>query len=241
MIAILLVFAILTPGAQKPGTQPTDADFLPAGPFLFEPGAIQPTYMDAFDSRPVVKSPDGKLAVTVTGPKESYGAWVTIDPSDFPNGAIQVWPIQRNCAVLWRSDSEAFALTDNRYANASYALVFGTQFHMGENGEGLGIPITDVTPVIRKNFETRAQKFYVANAYEIDLIYVKALQWVGDDQLLVGLNARTSLATPLDQKIQDLRVRDWYLGYMIDVRSKKVVGELDEGQLLSQYGIKVAK
>lgn len=245
LLAVLLAFTALTPGAQKPdsGTRSADADSLAAGPFLFEPGAIQPRYMDAFDSRPIVKSPDGRLAVTVTGPKESYGAWVTIDPSEFPDGPVQVWPIQRNVDVLWRPDSRMFALTDNRSANASYLLLFGIHFRMGEGegGERLGIPITDLTPPVQEVFEARAQKFYAPAAYNTDLVYVKALRWVGNGRLLAGLNAKTSLSNPPGQNRQDIRVKDWYVGYVIDVTSKKVVEELSERQLFSQYGIKVTK
>jgi RHS repeat-associated protein len=75
---------IVTAQKPEPATRPAQTDLLPAGPFLFEPGTIHPTFMDAFGDRPVVRSPDGRLAVTVTGPRESYGAWVTIAPSAFP-------------------------------------------------------------------------------------------------------------------------------------------------------------
>src|SRR5208337_3438447 len=142
-----LVFTTLALAAQK--TAPASPDFLPeegvpGGQFLFERGTSRPTHMDAFDDRPVVKSPDGKLGVTVTGPKASWDAWVTISPSTLPGGPVQVWPIQRNVDVLWRPDSQAFALTDNRHADLSYVFVCGTEFRMGESGKGLGVPITDL-------------------------------------------------------------------------------------------------
>lgn len=245
LITISLVFSTLTPVAQKPGsaTRPADTDFLPAGPFLFEPGAIHPTYMDAFDSRPVVKSPDGTAQITVTGPPESLKAWITIQflGRDLQRLEYRVWPIEANVDVLWRPDSEAFALTDNRYADDSYVLVFGTHFYMGERGTKMGVPISDLTPVVWHEFEGRAQKFYAPDAYDTDLIYAKALRWMGNDQLLVGLDARTSLTNPPGPKIQDMRIREWHSGYLVDVPSKKVVDEFSEGQLLSHYGIKVAK
>lgn len=213
--------------------------FLAAGPFLFSPDAIHPTYMDWLDNRPVVESPDGKLGVSVTGPKESWGAWVTINPSEFPDGPIQVWPIQRDVDVLWRPDSQAFALTDNRYANDSYVLVFGTRFQMGENGPELGVPVTDLTPVVEKAFEKRAQGYYASadHGYETRLFYAKVLRWIGNDELLVGVSAMTvGPATFANRGIME-----WSLGYVVDVSQKTIVRELSESQLLSQYGIKVAK
>jgi hypothetical protein len=247
----LLALSTALTAQQKPPTavQKTDhaippgqRKFLAAGPFLFRPGAIQPTYMDAFDSRPVVESPDGKLAVTVTGPKQSWGAWITISPSAFPDGPIQVWPLQANADVLWNPNSDVFALTDNRYANDSFVLVFGTSFRMGNHGSGLGVPITDLTPTIWSAFKTRAQEFYATDAYQADIFYAKALLWIAGDQLLVGLDARTSLNNlPAGSTWRDMKIKEWYLGYVVDVSQKKVVRELSESQLLSQYGISVAK
>jgi hypothetical protein len=164
-IAFFLTTATLELAAQQPSPAAhTDKDFLPAGPFLFEPGAVRPTYMDAFNSRPVVKSSDGKFGLTVTGPKESYEAWVTISPSKFPDGPVQVWPIQASVAVLWRPNSQSFALTDNRYANLSYVLVCGTEFRIGEDEPGLGVQIVDLTPIVRKAFEESARKYYETRA-----------------------------------------------------------------------------
>lgn len=249
--ALVLTAAIASAAQQRPvsATQesnrtvpPAQGKFLAAGPFLFSPGAAQPTYMDAFDSRPTVESPDGKLAVTVTGPKQSWGAWVTISPSVFPDGPVQVWPLQASADVLWNPNSHVFALTDNRNANDSYVLVFGTRFQMGENGPGLGVPITDLTPTIWSAFKTRAKEFYATDAYQADLFYTKTLLWVADDQLLVGLDAKTSLNNvPAGSTWRDMKIKEWYVGYVVDVSQKKVVRELSESQLLSEYGISVAK
>ena len=212
-----------------------DQAYLPAGPFLFEPGTIHPTYMDAFDTRPVVKSPDGKLGLTVSGPKESYAAWVTISPSTFPDGPVQVWPVQANVDVLWRPDSQEFALTDNRYANLSYLLVCGTEFRMGEDELGLGVAITDLTPVVRKAFEERAGKYYETDDYETRLFYAKALRWIGSPELLVGVSARTVGPVRFPNKGQ----REWDFAYVMNVADEKIVREVDKDQLLSEYKIKV--
>lgn len=246
----LLAFSTALTAQQKPisavhkstpGSLPSQTKFLAAGPFLFSPGAIQPTYMDAFDSRPVVGSPDGKLAVTVTGAKQSWAAWVTVSRSVFPDGPVQVWPLQASADVLWNPDSQVFALTDNRYANDSFVLVVGTSFRMGNHGSGLGVPIMDLTPTIWSAFKTRAQAFYAADAYQADLFYPKVLRWTADDQLLVGLDARTSLSNvPAGSTWRDMKIKEWYLGYVVDVSQKKIVRELSESQLLSEYGIKVA-
>jgi hypothetical protein len=170
-----------------PATRSPEPDYLPAGPFYFQPGTPHPTHMDAFDSRPAVKSPDGKAKITVTGPSESLEAWVTLQfLGRYDRGLeYQVWPIERDVAVLWRPDGQAFALTDNRYANRSYVLVCGTNFRMGESGPELGIPIVDLTPVVRKAFEAHMKKYYAPHKYETRLFYAKVLRWIRNDQLLV--------------------------------------------------------
>ena len=201
------------------------------------PSAARPTYLDAFEARPIVKSPDGRLAVTVTGPKESYLAWLTIDPSASPGGPIQVWPIQRNGEALWRPDSNALAFTDNRYANLAYVLVFGTRFDMGESGAKLGLPVEDLTPIVRKTFDSRAQEYYARSDYDSRLFYAKALRWVGDDRLLVGVNAKTVGPASFPNR----GIKDWYVAYLIDVSGKRVLRELDEGRMLSEYGIDLDK
>jgi hypothetical protein len=235
-LTAFLVAATLALAAQQPDAAAhTKNDFLPAGPFLFEPGTIHPTYMDAFNDRPDVKSPDGKLGLTVTGPKKSWGAWVTIFPSKFPDGPVQVWPIQGNVDVLWRPDSRAFALTDNRYANHSYVIVCGTEFRMGESGEGLGVPITDLTPVIQKAFAEPAQKYYGTDDYDTLSFYAKVLRWVGKNDLLVGISAMTSGPTTFPNR----GLREWNLAYLVNVPNREVLREVDKKQLLSEYKIAV--
>ena len=72
-LLIAISLALVTTRARTQDTVPsaryTQQGLLAAGPFLFGRDTIPPTYMDAFDTRPVVGSPDRKLAVTVTGPK----------------------------------------------------------------------------------------------------------------------------------------------------------------------------
>lgn len=234
-ITVLLTIAASALAAQQPNSATAaDKDFLPASPFQFEPGGIQPAYMDAFDDRPVAKSPDGKLDITVTGPKDPFQAWVTISPSTFPSAAVRVWPIQASVAVLWEPDSKAFALTDNRYANNSYVLVCGTEFRMGEDEPGLGIPITDLTPVVRKAFEERTEKYYKTDEYETRLFYAKVLRWIGNDDLLIGISART--ARP--PTFPDRGINEWDFAYLVDVPDRKVVREVNKVQLLSEYKIK---
>jgi len=235
-IMVLLVFAALELAAQPPrSVASADKDYLPAGPFLFEPGTIQPKFMDAFNDRPAVQSPDGKLEVTVTAPKKSYAAWLTISFSAFPDRSIQVWPIQASVAALWRPDSKAFALTDNRYANRSFVLVCGTDFRMGEEGEGLGVPITDLTPIVEKAFQEPARIYYETDNYETRLFYSKVLRWIGNTDLLVGVSATTVGSASLP----DRGMKEWDLAYLVDVPDGKVVRELDREKLLSEYKIKL--
>lgn len=234
-IMVLLVVAALGLAAQQPRpVAPADKDFLPAGPFLFEPGAIQPTYMDAFDDRPTVKSPNGKFGITVTGPKESYAAWVTVSLSASPDVSIRVWPIQASVAVLWRPNSQAFAVTDH-YSNDSYVLSCGTTFRMEDDPGGLGVPITDLTPIVRKAFDARAEKYYESDNFEARLFYAIALRWVGNDDLLVGISARTMGPTTFPNQGQ----KEWDFAYLVDVPNRKILREVDKEQLLLEYKIMV--
>jgi hypothetical protein len=236
LMLVLIIMATTGLVAQQPSSAGlVDKKFLPAGPFVFEPGTVQPIYMDAFDDRPLIKSPDGKLGVTVTGPKRSYEAWVTISPSTFPDGPVQVWPLQASADVLWRPDSRAFALTDNRYANHSYVFVCGTEFRMGESGEGRGVPIIDLTPVVQKAFAEPAQKYYGTGDYDDRLFYAKVLRWVGNDDLLVGISAMTAGPTAFPNR----GLREWNFAYLVNVANGKVLREVDKEQLLSEFKITV--
>jgi hypothetical protein len=240
LIMLSLAFTSLALAAQK--TAPASPDFLPeeglqGGTFLFERGTSRPTHMDFLEGRPVVKSPDGRLGVTVTGPKESYGAWVTISPSTFPDGPVQVWPMQASVSVLWRRDSQAFALTDKRYADHSFVLVCGTEFRMGESGPDLGVAITDLTPIVGDAFKEHVRKYYETDNYEALLAYAMALRWVGNDNLLIGVNAKTWGPHTFPNR----GINDWYLAYLVDVPNTKVLREVGKDQLLSEYKIKVAE
>ena len=134
------------------------------------------------------------------------------------------------------SDSRAFALTDNRYANLSYALVCGTEFRMGEDGPGLGVPITDLTPIVRKAFEEHPRKYYGADDnYETRLFYAVALRWVESDDLLVGVSATTAGPPTLP----DHGVKIWTVAYLFDVPKEKLLREIGREQLLSEYKIRV--
>ena len=233
-----MLAAILTPTAQVAVfAKPSERDLPPTGSFAFEPGAIHPTYMDAFGDRPVVKSPDGKLGVTVTGPKESYAAWVTISLAAFPEGSIQVWPIQASVDVLWRPDSQAFALTDMRNANRSYVLVCGTDFRMEDNGEGLGVPITDLTSAIENAFQKIPQEYYAGQSFDTPQFFAMVLRWTGNEQLLVGVSAQTSGPGTFP----DRGIKEWNVAYLIDVPSRKVLHVVDKERLLSEYRIKVTE
>lgn len=239
LITISFLVASLASAGQKTSSaaRPARPDFLPAGPFLFEPGAVHPTYMDAFDGRPAVKSPDGRTQITVTGPADPLEAWVTLQflGQQVRGLEYRVWPISSDVDVLWRPDSQAFALTDNRYSNRSYILVFGTDFRMGESDSGLGVPITDLTSIVLKLFEDEAQKYYAASDYDILHFYAKALRWIENDQLLIGVSAN-AIGPPA---LPNRGIKDWDMAYLVDVPKNSVVREISESELLSQYGIKV--
>jgi hypothetical protein len=231
-----MLVAAIGLAAQKPSSVGTvDKDFLPASPFVFDQNMVHPTYMDAFDVRPVIKSPDGKFGITVTGPKESYAAWVTASPSASPDASIRVWPIQASVAILWRPNSQSFVLTDH-YSNDSYVLLCGATFRIEGDPVGLGVSITDLTPIVRKAFDTRAKKYYEGDDFEDRLFYAIALRWVGNDDLLVGISARTVGPRTFPNQGQ----KEWDFAYLIDVPDRKVLREVDKEQLLSEFTITVA-
>ncbi len=246
LLAISLLLA--ADGASNASRKPSTAvhktvipliqkDFRPAGPFLFGCGAVHPIYMDWLDTRPLIKSPDGKYEISVTGQKESLGAWVTIKSLTPPDRPIQVWPIQRNVDILWRSDSKTFAITDDRYANLSYVLLIRIYSTKCERGTCLRFRIADLTPIVRKAFETRLQKYYSLHRYEILLFYAKVLRWIQNDQLLVGVSAMVTSPPTLPNR----GAKEWNLAYIVNVTHKVVLREINRAQLISKYGIKVAR
>lgn len=235
MAALLLTATILLAAQNAISTVPSDGDHASSRSVLLDTAANRPTAIDAFNNRPDVKSPDGTLGVTVTGPRKSYEAWVTISPSTFPDSPVQVWPLQASADVLWRPDSRAFALTDYRYANLSYVLVCGTEFRMGESGEGPGVPITDLTPIVRKAFGENARKYYQSDSYETRLFYARVLRWIGSDKLLVGISARTVGPSTLPNRGQ----MEWDFAYLVNVPGEKVTREVNKEQLLSEYKIAI--
>ncbi len=192
--------------------------------------------MDWIKIRPRIKSPDGKFEITVTGPKESLRAWVTVKSLTPPYLSLRVLSIQRDVTVLWRPDSKAFALTDDRYANLSYARVYGVYFAKCTNiGTCLALRVTDLTPVVRKVFEASLQKYYFPNPYEILLFYAKILRWIRKDRLLVGVSAMVTNPRHISGE------NEWNMAYIVDVAHKSVLREIKESQLLSKYGIKIAR
>jgi hypothetical protein len=106
---------------------------------------------------------------------------------------------------------------------------------MGESEEGLGVRITDLTPIVQKAFEEPAQKYNGTDDYETRLFYAKALLWIGDGDLLVGVSAMTSGPATLPNR----GLKEWDLAYLVDVPNRKIAREVDKEQLLSEYKIKV--
>jgi hypothetical protein len=205
-----------------------------------KPSSTRPTVLSfAPGYRHVVNSPDGSLEITVTGPAKSLMAWVTVVQKGFlpPGFPFPVWPIEGSVDVLWRPDSQAFALTDYRYANRSYVLVFGARFHLGESSSKLGASAADLTPIVRKAFEKRPKEYYGISSFDAPNFYTRVLRWVGNNQLLVEVSAETTGPATFPNR----GVKEWDLAYLVDVQHKVVARELSESQLLSQYGIKVAK
>jgi hypothetical protein len=238
-ISLFLTTLTLVAQNQDSASQRLAPDFLPAGPFFFEPGALHPTYMDAFDTRPLVKSPDDKTQVTITGPRESLKAWVTIQfLGQYQEGLeYRVWPVEASVTVLWRPDGQEFALTDRRYANNTYVLVIGRDFQMGESAPELGLPMTDLTPIVRKAFEEASRKYYESQNFDILLFYAVVLRWVGVDNLLIGVSAKTEGPATFPNR----GIKDWAVAYRVDLPRKSVLAELNASQLLSQYGIGVTQ
>lgn len=182
-------------------------------------------------------SPNGKVEVTITGKKDSLGAWVTV--KQLPEGgSIRVWPVERNVDVLWKPNSSAFALTDNRYANRSYVLIVGTKFHM--SGKCLGVRRFDLTPLVKRALMKRVRMYYrrrfgISNAGEPYSLYVKAVRWVGNERLLIGVFAITSL--PLHKLGAAKGVKAWERGYLVDVSRMTIMRVVSERTMRARYGV----
>ena len=106
---------------------------------------------------------------------------------------------------------------------------------MGESEPGLGVPITDLTSIVRDAFAERARKYYDLANYDTLSFYAKVLRWIENDELLVGISALTSGPPTFPNR----GVNRWDVGYLVDVSKTKVLREVGKDQLLSEYKIKV--
>ena len=215
------------------------ATVVSAGSLDTAPKTRNSVYMDYSTEDVRALSPNSRLEVTVTGEKKSLRAWVTV--KQFAGGwSIRVWPIERNVGVLWKPNSSAFALTDNRYANRSYVIIIGARFHMA--GRDLGVHRVDVTPLVRRALMERVQRYYrghfgiskVGGPYSL---YVKALRWLGNDRLLIGVFAVTSLPMPSHKLGVARGVKGWKLGYLVNVLRMKIIRPVSTKMMQMEYGI----
>lgn len=203
----------------------------------------KPVPMDYLTRGVSAVSPNGDLNVTVTGKKEPFQAWVTLN-KPAQGWSIQVWPIERNVTVLWNPDGRSFALTDDRYANHSYVLVIGTRFHM--NGPKLGVQRVDLTPVLQDAFANRARRYYRKHYGKSDYdgsysFYAKALRWVSDNDLLVAVSGITSLPLSPRHLGTAAGVKGWAYGYLLDVSHRRILRTLSKKAMRAEYGIDVSK
>lgn len=221
-------------------SSPSRPDYSYIGPFYYLPKTALPTLMEAFGDRPISESPNGRYAVTVTGPKESDRACVTIMSMAGSGHPVCVQRVSRNVNVLWRPDGKAFALTDNRYANASYVLVFWPGLRGILRGDISHSWIKNLTPVITKAVKKHMRKYYGRHNYKyfVDtlMFYVKAMRWIGNHELLVGVDART--AGPVTFPSQG--IKEWYLSYLINANQNKIIREVRIAHL-PKYGIGITE
>lgn len=197
--------------------------------------ALLPVYLSYAD-RSVVPSPDGKWDIVVAGPQRSLMAWLSLRLSANPEVVYPKWPLQRGAWVLWRPDSSAFALTDAQFANHYFIDVFSTTFRM--RGPVLGSPITSLSSSIEHAFAGLAAKQYSGHKYDTPVFYPKAVRWLGHDRLLVILSARTNESTAKLGPAPG--VKDWHLGFVLDVARARVVSVLSAGDVRLRYGIDLA-
>lgn len=101
----------------------------------------------------------------------------------------------------------------------------------------MGLPITDLTTIVREPFQDTAQKYYGVYSYDTPLFYANALRWIGNDDLLIGVSARTSGPAKFPNRGQ----KEWDLAYLVDVPNRKVIRAVNKQQLLSEYKIRVAE
>jgi hypothetical protein len=184
----------------------------------------------------VAKSPDGKLQLTVPKSQGPAFPWLTLE-GPASDEKEQKWALQRRgCYVLWRPDSKAFAVTDPAYANHYFIRLFSTEFQL--EGPVLGSPVVDLSAPVEQAFERFATKYYALRKYSLLLFYPKVLRWVANKQLLIGLDARTVEETKLEGAVP---AREWHRGYVIETEKSQIVREMDEGVMLTEFRIDLAK
>jgi hypothetical protein len=183
-------------------------------------------------------SPDGRWELLVPQPHGRVSPWLILQSREIPGYQEQRWPLQRGgCYVLWRPDSKAFALTDLPYADHYFIRVMSVDFRT--EGDVLGAPVIDLSVPLEKAFKELAGRHYGSNQYEIDLFLPKALRWIGNDELLVGLQARTNEAWHGPGSAP--RIRDWYLGYIMIPERRQIIRQPDAAAVLREFGIDLEK
>jgi len=203
------------------------------------PDSVRAVHFDYSTENVRAVSPNGKFEITVTGEKISLGAWLTIE-EPAQGWIVQVWPIERNVGVLWNPSSDTFAITDNRYANESFVLLIGTEFHL--SGPKLGVERTDITPLLRQAFSNSARQYYLqqykTTEYDASYaFYAKALRWTSNERLLVGVSAITSLVMSPNTFGEAPGVKGWILGYLLDMAHGRILETLSKETIREQYGI----
>jgi hypothetical protein len=90
-----------------------------------------------------------------------------------------------------------------------------------------------------KSFSQLAARHYAPKEYDFGHFYAKALRWLGNDQLLVGLDAMTSEAS--SREGQAPGVRNWYCGYIMSPEKRQVIRQLDGSDLRREFDIDLEK
>lgn len=176
----------------------------------------RPIVLDAQD-RPVVRSPDGRWTLQVVSGEAD--PWLVVKSS---GGSLttRLLPIMRSCEVLWRRDSLAFSVTDARFAD--HYFIFAGQ------KSGNSFRLVPLTPSLEGSLRSS-----LGGKYDVDKIYAKALRWLPNGSLLVGLNAvifRHIRPLPSWQPAVEL-----YRAYVMDATEGRVIHVLSRDAVLSQY------
>jgi hypothetical protein len=137
--------------------------------------------------------------------------------------SFSILPILRSCVVLWRSDSTAFAIVDQRFANHYFLRI---AFLRGEQPT-----LVDLTPMIESHIRHQLADL------ELDKSYLNAFKWTSHNLLLIGVNAvlfKKAIPHP-----KYAPAKEYFRGFIVDVDRSAIRRDLSPDIFRKTYGIEL--